>query len=70
LSYDFKKVVVWLPFQHVARQVRWMAAGGGGCRVRAPGDCRVADGFGKQRFFTLQYSDANTDTGRGRKEVP
>jgi hypothetical protein len=31
--------------QHVARQVRWMATGGGGCRVRAPGDCRGADGF-------------------------
>jgi hypothetical protein len=47
-----------------------MTAGGGSCRVRALCDCRVADGFGKHEFFTLQCSDANTDTGRRRIEVP
>jgi hypothetical protein len=51
-----------------------MLADGSGCRVRDPGiwsgDCRGADGFGKHEFLTLQYSDANTDRARRRKEVP
>jgi hypothetical protein len=55
--------------QHVARQVRWKAVGGGGCHVTAPCDCGGADGFGKHEIFTLRYSDANTDRGRRRKEV-
>jgi len=40
-----------------------MAAGEVGCRVKASGDRRRADGYGKHEFFTLRYSDANTDTG-------